>query len=79
MYRGIILLPMAWFSSSHLRRIINILLIYCSGLQQEPLQKRFLWDFHFCANHLVWIQKVKLPMITIKVITENQAYWGFHG
>ena len=79
MYSGIILLPMAWFSSSHLRRIINILFIYFSGLQQEPLQKRFLRDFYFRANHLVWIQKLKLPMITIKVITENQAYWGFPG
>ena len=33
-YRGIILLSMAWFSSSHLRRI-NFFLINFSGLQQK--------------------------------------------
>ena len=42
------------------------------------MQKRFIWDF-FHAIHLVWIQKLKQPMIFIKVMTENRAYCGFQG
>ena len=33
----------------------------------------------FCAFHLVCIQKLKQPMIIIKVWTKNQAYCGFQG
>ena len=37
-----------------------------------------LW-FFFCAIHIVWIQEMKEPMTTIKVMTENWAYCGFQG
>ena len=29
--------------------------------------------------HLVWIQKLKQPIITIKVMTENRVGCGFQG
>ena len=38
-YGGIILLLMAWFLSSHLKRITNIFLYFFSGLQQEVLKQ----------------------------------------
>ena len=31
------------------------------------------------AIYLVWIQKLKQPMITIKVLTENRTYYDFQG
>ena len=36
-----------------------------------------LVSIYFCAFHLVWIQKLKQPVITMKVMTENQPYCGF--
>ena len=32
---------------------------------------------YFCTIHLVWIHKLKQPIINIKVMTENRAYCGF--
>ena len=31
----------------------------------------------FNSIYPVFIQKLKQPLITVKVITENRAYWGF--
>ena len=54
---------MASFSSSHLKKIANIILINFSGLQQEvsPI-------FKLLKSTEAW-----------KVMTENQAYCGFLG
>ena len=33
----------------------------------------------FCVIYVLWIQKLKKPMITIKDMTENWPYCGFQG
>ena len=43
---------------------------------KTPFGQGFFGIF-FRAIHLVWIQKLKQPMITIKVMAENGAYCGF--
>ena len=45
---------------------------------KKPCGQRFFHTF-FRAIHLVWIQKLKQFLITIKVVTENQTYYGFQG
>ena len=43
---------------------------------KKPCGQCFLWDF-FHVVHLVWVQKLKQHVITIKVMTESQTYCGF--
>ena len=67
--RGIILLSMASFSSSDLRRIKQSFLINFSRLQQKVFPKRLL----------SYLLQLKQTMMTKKVMTENGAYCGFQG
>ena len=67
--RGIILLSMASFSSSDLRRIKQSFLIKFSRLQQKVFPKRLL----------SYLLQLKQTMMTKKVMTENGAYCGFQG
>ena len=82
MYGRIILLSMAWFSLSHLRRITNIFLQIFSGLQVflifKPVNSTFINTFKV-------IKKIFAPSssldiwITIKVMNKNQVHCGFQG
>ena len=45
---------------------------------EKPCGQGFFASF-FCVIYLVWIQKLKQPMITVKVMTENWSYCGFQG
>ena len=45
---------------------------------KKPRRQCFFRTF-FYNIYLVWIQKLKQPMITIKVMTENWTYYGFQG
>ena len=67
--RGIILLSMASFSSSDLRRIKQSFLINFSRLQQKVFPKRLL----------SYLLQLKQTMMTKKVMTKNGAYCGFQG
>ena len=64
----------------NLQYILNGTHWYTPFLTKKPIKKpcgQGFFGVYFCVICLVWIQKLKQPMISIKVMAKNLAYCGF--